>query len=268
MVYGDKKRPPPQAFMGSGESRVQAQINIMANKMFEHARKPYGAVDLMNLFVDPAYHGPMQIAFMQNHGGSLTQSLYVDIANFAPENVEAAGFIQFSWNYETTPNGFFPRYSEGGSTNFPIKEWGAAAQNHFNLVERFAETARQVVRVSYEWGLVKKVFAELNQPGFCSTPQQMRYVWPSILPILKAIKNDRDDALARSMQNESSRAGDKARVPRAVQPLLRESYQIVTRSIIVLDHPTEDKLKDIRYNMLSPKFKTQGLEFDGATAFS
>lgn len=251
--------------MGSIEARIEASINGMAHKLFMHARKPYDAVQLMYLFLDPQYHGPMQIAFIQNQP-SLTQSLYIDIAQFAPAGVEAKGYIEFTWRYLETPNGFFPRANAGGSMQHPVVGFAQGSLQQPGLVANFIETAEQVVRISYEWGLVKRVFRELNQPGYCTTPPQMRYVWPSILPILKSVGNKDDDRLAASMAKESSRAGDKARIPLVVQPVLRESYQIVTRSIVVLDHPVEDRLKDIRYNITQAKFKVHGLEFDGAQA--
>ena len=258
----DKKRLPPQAFRGPTENKILGAIRVMATKMFLHARKPFEIVDLMHLFLDPMYHGPMQIAFSENRGGDLSHSLYVSLQRVAPHEVETSGNIEFQWVYHEIPNGFFPRYLYGGSPNHPITKIEPSCP--FDTAAKFRNIAEQLCRISYEWGLIYKVFTELNQPNFCTTPAQMRFVWPPILPILKWTDSEGD--LVRMLQHTSSRAGDRARVPLSVQPVLRESYQIMTRALLILENPVEDVMGMVRYNVTQPRFKRHGLEFEGSTA--
>lgn len=263
MVYpNDKKRLPPQAFRGTTEWMIEAEIRNMATKLFDHARKPFEAMELMHLSLDPQYHSPMQVAFAENRGGDLNQHLYFSLKQCAPPDVETSGFIEFAWNYSEVPNGFFPRYMSGGSPSHPVDRIPIGIPSQVR--DKFYDISEKLCRISYEWGLIRRVFKELNQPTFCTTPQQMRYLWPPILPILKHTKHE--DEWVRILQEASPRAGDRARAPAEVQPVLRESYQAMTRALLILENPVENRMGPIRYNVDQPKFRRHGLEFEGMTA--
>lgn len=260
----EKKRPPPQAFRGTTEYRIEHAIRSMANELFDHARKPFSARELMDLSLEPQYHEPMQIAFAENRGGDLSQHLYFSLKQCAPPEVETSGFLEFAWTYSEVPNGFFPRFNWGGSTAHPITRLLPSTSDYMR--GKFADIADRLCRISFEWGLIMKVFRELNRPGYCATPQQMRYVWPSILPILKHCNGEED--WVKTLQHASPRAGDRARVPLEIQPVLAESYHIVTRAILILEHKAEPSMGPLKYNVVQPKFRRHGLEFEGIHAFT
>ena len=82
------------------------------------------------------------------------------------------------------------------------------------------------------------VFGNLNQNGWCNTPQQMRFVWPAIRHLVaKAGLKE----LAGQLTESSARAGDRARVPPAIHEFLVPTVNIVNRTLLMGDVDLNEK---------------------------
>jgi len=251
-----KKGPPPRAFRGSQESRIHGVINGIGVQMFRLIKPEFTPAGLLDLFVDPKYHHSLTEAFSESEGAGLTQRIYIDL-----KSSRVRCHLVFSWDYNKVPGGFFMRARYGGVERRALP--GPRAGANAVRLEQFNEMKRRLLQASYEWGLMRRVFDELNQPSYCQTPQQMRFVWP---PILQLVKRMGDEQLISMLQHESSRAGDRARVPEFIKPFIRPTYDIVTRSIFLTEHEAVDRTIDgIQYTLANPTFIENGFSFQGFT---
>lgn len=75
---------------------------------------------------------------------------------------------------------------EVNGPNAPIIPRRCLWLDHFpcnrDLVAALVASAKEHADVSIDWGYVKMVFKYLNQE--CDTPQQLRYIWPSVLGLM------------------------------------------------------------------------------------
>jgi hypothetical protein len=253
------EREPPRAFRGASESLLQAAIVGIANKLFNLAKPRFTSQELLDLFVEPRYHETLSNAFALTEGCGQQQNLYIDLLPRSNERYSVSGRLQFAWYHSTVPDGFFPIRMGGGHVDHPLNE--ARETWPKKTTEKFDETLRRMIDISFEWGLVLTVFNGLNTPGYCSTPAQMRYVWPSVLQLALETGNDE---LAASLQNVSIRAGDKARIPTNIRHYVRETYDIVTKSIFLIEHQAENRTANgISYFLHRPMFTVNGLTFEG-----
>jgi len=268
---------PPRAFKGALETKIPAAINRIAFDLYKMAKKPFTGSELMNLFLPSVFRRPMTIAFKETRGQGVVQKLFIDLHGFKPPDEDmgifrvVSGRLHITWSHFQLPaDGWFPRYTQGGDDQFPIH----AFVEDFDpeIAEKFLDVVGRMIRISAEWGLVMRVFNELNKPGFCATPAQMRYVWPSVLLLLKRI----DDPMAKQMVKEldvvSARAGDKARIPPAIVQLVRPAYDAVTKAIMLFDHEEERDITDLtmttgsaQYALHNPRFEAHQFQFDGLT---
>jgi hypothetical protein len=255
------------------ESKIQAAIITIASDLYKLAKQPFSGSELMNLFLPSVFRRPMMLAFKETRGQGMQQQLHIDLKSFAPDAEEMgiyninSGMLVFSWTHATMQaDGWFPRHTQGGDRGFPITEFVDDANPEIR--EKFLDVVSRLIRISMEWGLVMRVFMDLNQPGYCATPAQMRYVWPSILLLLKRI----DDPAARGMVKElthiSARAGDKARIPAPIANLIKPSYDVVTKSVMIFDHENLEIVdrtgqNSAFYMLREPAFTASGLAYSG-----
>jgi len=262
MAYEPRKNPPPRAFKGSLEDKLQAHIHAIAQKLYRLAKPKFTGQELGLLFVPTQYRQMMHGAFALSHGADSHHNIFVRTASWSPD-VPCRGTLNFEWYFSTAPDAFYPLRTWGATVEAPCT--GPHDDAPADVREKFVETIRRMIHVSYEWGLVLRVFNELNQPSFCSTPAQMRYVWPPILQLLNGLELDAvDRRLITTLQHESMRAGDRARIPLPIQPYIRQTYDIVTRSIFLRDHePNDETHGGITYKLRNMSFDLPGLSFEG-----
>lgn len=251
---------PPRAFKSNVQASIEKTIPAIAIDLFNMAKRKFTAAELLDLFIEPSLRAPLTTAFSVAEGCGVHHELFVSLERWSTDRFTARGQLYFQFTYSGTPDGFFVPFRLGGRPNNPLHRCRTDADA--DLIDKFNDMVERVVRISYEWGLVLQVFKALNQPGFCATPHQLRYIWPSILPILKrAGQSD----LVKELQHESARAGDKARAPAFIQPHLRETYDIVTRSILMLgDETPGDGAGPIQVLLREPHFESvSGFNFPG-----
>lgn len=217
--------PPPKAFSDSMEQYILRHINATGLRLQVMYMQQFTFEELKLLFIDPEDRSPLTHAYNRVRGNNIqTQQLFVNSPN---GNCR----IRFRWDWRATDcdGSFFVPKSWGGQPSRPVVPRDDAPKE---LLDRYNDMAENLERTSREWGLVGYVFDQLNQNGYCNTPPQMRYVWPALPQILRYSGYHNE---ARQVAEASSRAGDKAKIPHTAAPYIRETYDIVTRSLMFDD---------------------------------
>lgn len=213
--------PKAKAFSDSMAYQIERAIVMTGMRMLVLNMEEFSFDELKLLFVEPDKRDFLTKAYQATKGHNINN---MELFAQAPLN---RCRIRFQWRYMDADGAFFVPRDEGG---LRIHALTARADAPQELRERYEDMAERLERTSREWGLVRFVFTQLNQHGYCNTPPQMRYVWPAIPTLLNyAGLGD----LAKTLAQPSSRAGDKARIPAQAAPYIRETYDIVTRSILV-----------------------------------
>lgn len=252
---------PPRAFMGSNEQAIGFTLKRMAREQRHMAIRHLTGEDLLYLFIPAQHRQPLQEAFRITEFTSVDQRLEIDVPPLPYPGIEYsmnAGrglTAEFYWDYTNCQDGFFvPRHYR------PEIQPDAEPDR----LERLAYVQRELGRISFEFGLVRYVFTQLNYHGFCNTPAQMRYVWPAIRHIVDRVEHMKD--LATSLIESSARAGDKARVPPHIKPFLIPTCDIINRTLLMDKVDTNDK-RDFKLTVNDPKYILKHgdteLSFDG-----
>lgn len=223
MAYGKKDQV---AFSGNYAYAIMNAISNVASKLLSLEYQQFTGDELLTLFIDPEHHDPLKQAWDLTKGNNVgTQVLYVKSEWAAQHNGVAR--IALQWDYRNMVSGFFVPLKQGGKPETAVSVRPEAPAE---LREKFTTMADAITRISYEWGMVRFVFQQLNQHGYCNTPAQMRYIWPAIVPLLRYAGHTQ---LAADLTQPSSRAGDKARIPAAARDLIKPSADVVTRSLLL-----------------------------------
>jgi hypothetical protein len=263
--YGSSAVPtPPRAFMGSAEVQCQAAIRKMAIEQRFLATRDITVEDLRQLFVPAEYRHSLKEAFSVGSQIHTDEELVIPVrlmGDHYPEGyplpqVPGSGplKITFTWDRNDCPDGFFVMKNMGKDAEVMIQP--DAPQE---LVDKWLYVSDNLMRISYEFGMVREVFNKLNVNGFCNTPQQMRFLWPAIRHIVDkaGIKE-----LAAQLVETSARAGDRARIPTELTEFMVPTVNIVNRTLLIdkvelIDRPFKVTVND-------PAFATpQGLTFSG-----
>lgn len=253
--------PPPTAFMGSNYVQVDNAIRKLAMEQRHMATRFLTVEDLRLLFIPAHERDALKEAFRITEFDVVKQALTfsVPLMNDYPIEYGLADMSKplmtsFSWSYSTCNEGFFvPRKYKARLQEDAPEE----------LVEKLEYVTTQFARISFEFGLVRYVFQQLNQNGFCNTPPQMRYVWPAIRHIVdKAGLKD----LAPTLIEASSRAGDKARVPPLASPFLVHTTDIINRTTL-MDKINVNETREFGHTVESTTYTVmvdgQEITFDG-----
>lgn len=221
--YGQKE--PTKAFPSSQTQPIWTGVHRACRRISTMYYEQFTCSELLELFIEPGDRAAVRRAYELNGGNSAhTQNLFVTSPWARQRGGEAR--IRFQWDFRDVMDGFFVPLKQGGRIETAAMMRDDAPQD---LKDRFTNMADNLVRTSYEWGMVMYVFNSLNRNGYCNTPQQMRYVWPAISTLL-SYGGNKD--LAKQLSQPSARAGDKARVPYEVRDLIKPSADVVTRSLL------------------------------------
>lgn len=223
MGWGNTEKAPPQAFSGVNADRCWRAISQLANDQRAIIMQDMKMEEIAQLLFPASDRDSLTRAFSLCKPMYPDQQMVIPLAACEGYIVERGNpAITLSWNASTEPGAFYAptddAYRLAVQMDAPLE-----------LREKYEHIFSRLVQIGYEWGMVRYVFDALNKNGYCNTPAQMRYVWPAIRHIVAKY----DDKLANSLIDSSARAGDKARVPPAVAPLLVPTVNIVARSTLV-----------------------------------
>jgi hypothetical protein len=251
----DDKRT--RAFAGGRSLRVLSGIYKLANHASALNKVSFDPDELRLLFVQDWQRSSLTTAYELTEAGPLNrQTLYVEIENPMPLNWMAPR-LEFTFNWATCREGFLVPRRKG----YTVEEPARILIGQTPLRSKFEEVVMHECRIAYEWGLVLWVFEQLNQPAYNTTPAQVRYIWPALLPILRMAN---EHAMANELASPSSRAGDSARCPSWVLPYIKPTYDIIAKGVILHEVPEVEVDKTITYKLYSPTFKMDnGLSFKG-----
>jgi hypothetical protein len=259
MSWGNRKAAePPRAFGNRQTSQIENCILQTARRVLHMYHHPFTGDELMQLFIDPADREHVRKAWLATAGNNVgQQGIYVK-SDLAGE-LNGSAQLCLSWSWDPRFDGFFVPLLQGGRKETAVSVRPDAPPA---LAATFKNLIDDMVRTSYEWGVVMLVYRSLNQNGYCNTPAQMRYVWPAITPILNyAGMTD----LAKELVTPSARSGDKARIPAHVQSYIKSSADTVTRSLL-LDLPNmyATRHEYPHVNVVNPVFEVgPGRGFEG-----
>lgn len=239
--------PLPRAFMGHSEHMINVTLKRMAREQRHMAIRHLTCDDLLHLFIPAEQRQSLQEAFRITEFTSVDQHLEIQVPILPDYPIEYALTrtplkADFAWDYGNCQDGFFVRRNL-----VPELQPDATPDQ----MEKIHYVFRELGRISFEFGLVRYVFQQLNQNGFCNTPQQMRYVWPAIRHIVDRADGMRD--LAMSLVESSARAGDRARVPPHLKPFLIPTVDIVNRTLLMDKVDFADK-RDFGLTVSDPSY--------------
>lgn len=232
MAWGRRSYQPPtpqpvKAFSQSNENQIQYTIANMGKKQLSLYAQSFTPIELAELFIEPDDRNALFRAYaLAGDSVSHNHNLYVDLPWM--KQWGGIGLLRFSWMTHEWKDAFFVPLLQGAEDTHALR--GPRDDAPAELRDRYLNMAERMATLSYEYGLVRWVFLKLNQNGFCNTPAQMRWVWPPIVHILNEAGMKQQ---ALELAQPSARAGDKARIPTEVQPFIRETYDIITRGLLI-----------------------------------
>lgn len=250
-----------RAFSGGSYMRVERGITVMADHCRQLDVVDFTCFELKELFIKEWQRDALTMAYDLQEGGPLgQQNLYVQFTDtHVRPSVWLKPRIRFRFDWPGVREGFLVPAKWGWSREFPAKLLKEAPPE---LAAKFDKVTSDETRHAYEWGLVRWVFESLNVPEHCTTPAQMRYVWPALVPIVRA---GGADELASSLSQPSSRAGDSASVPSWIAPYLKTTYDIVAKAVLLREVAREVPVeKGLTYKLHGPNFEiSKGVSFAG-----
>lgn len=225
-----ERRSPP--FTHNVTKAINATLSGMETLHQKLAKENFTAAELLDLFVDPAHHHTLTHAYQICEPSGQTQELFVR-CEVPVEYGAGVVHMRFSWHGLDTPDGFYVPYRAGSTLMYAceIRYEDALADN----IAKFERVRDDLIGIAYRHACVRRVFTALNRNAVCSTPAQMRYHWPCIVSLLRRSGNEE---MAERLQNPSPRAGDGARIPKDLGPLLSATNDTVARHAFLVDIPT------------------------------
>jgi len=255
----DDTKRTTRAFTGGSYWRTLAGIDKLAKHAKSLKQVQWSPDELMHLFMPDRMREPMTQAWRLLEGGpGNLQTLLVGFDNLMPMQWEHPR-MAFTFKWPEVRSGFMVPVRYGLSVSHPA----ALQTNEGQLYEKWRRMLEHEMRIAYEWGLVKHTFMTLNAADACTTPAQMRYLWPALVPILNVAG---ENVLARQLAQASTRAGDKARCPPPLQPYLKQTFDIVAKGVLLQEVPsiTVTSTDPITYKLHEPKFTDgKGVDFPG-----
>jgi hypothetical protein len=235
--------------MGSNENQVVAAIRRMAIEQRWMATRDITVEDFRQLFIPAEYRHSLKEAF------NVAAPLYTDQTIQVPITLVGDNYPEgypmpsddelrasFTWDRNGCPEGFFAMTKE----HKPMIQPDAPQE----LVAEVRHVSDNLMRISFEFGLVNRVFHALNTHNYCNTPQQMRFVWPAIKHICdKAGLKD----LGAQLTETSARAGDRDRVPVDVPEYMVPTVNIVNRTTL-LDKIEMTQEREFKLTVNDPTF--------------
>ena len=227
------ERVPPVAFPetrgSSAPYMIKRAIINLERKQVQLSMQDFTSLDLLLLFVEPEHRETLVKSYALVEPAGTTQELNVVVArpDYAFEPNGGRLRMTFVWHYLNCDHCFYVPHKAGASAETAVRVRDDAPAD---LRDRFAQVCNDLIDVHWRFAQVLKVFDRLNKPGVCTTPAQMRYVWPCIHTLCRLAGMSE---LANQISTPSVRAGDKVRVPNEVMPLLHPTNDTIARAMFL-----------------------------------
>ena len=230
---------------GKASSVIRA-IQRMRDKQVNLAKQPFTLPELMEMFIKPEHREHLMYAYKHVEPSGITSTLYVKVdvppehAQYLTRHRDNDGcFMKFSW-YGRQEDGFYVPEQEGSEERWAItsRYSGTASPE---LLAKYDQVVSDLIDIQSRFALCERVFRNLNNPEYCKTLPQMRYVWPAIQILLKRAGFNED---AKAIAEASARAGDKVSIPPWLGNLLKETNDTIVRALMLDDmqDPGDDTL--------------------------
>jgi hypothetical protein len=230
----NKKKPTPKVFTAGEYFKFTNALEKMAQTQMGALQEHYDGDELAQLFVPEVLRKTLTTVYDIEETSRARGEVWLNLINkgaslsalFDEPNAKVVwkrATMRVYFYRDTTPNGFITPTPLFGTRQAPIGELAGKPPEW--LRQRFLENAELLLRVASQWTMVKWVVHHLQHS--LRTPQQMRYVWPSTYTIAQSAGLDMD------LSVPSSRAGFNAVPAQIVRPYLRETNDVVARSVLM-----------------------------------
>jgi hypothetical protein len=233
-----KKPPPPKAFgyreYNSMERAVEKMMLTQLGAMQEH----FTAADLRLLFVPHEHRKALDHVYRIEEPSRARGEIWLDLMALLPVDCtyDSALFddpqapaavkkavIRLYFQRDFEPEGFITPRPVFGTRETPIRSLQGSPP--LLLQNRFLDNAVLLLKLTAEWTVVRWSMHELQNS--LRTPQQVRYVWPATYNIAQSA------GLKMDLSTPSSRAGFNAVPSQDVRGYLRETNDVVARSVLM-----------------------------------
>jgi hypothetical protein len=233
-----KKPPPPKAFSGNDFYRMEQAVEKLMITQLGSMQEHFTAADLRLLFVPHEHRRALDHVYRIEEPSHARGEIWLDLTAVlpidctydkalfddpqAPAAVKKA-VIRLYFQRDFEPEGFVTPTPVFGTRQKPIRS--LQGEPPPLLRDRFLENAMLLLRLTAEWSMVRWSMGELQNS--LRTPQQMRYVWPATYNIAQTA------GLKMDLSTPSSRAGFNAVPSQDVRGYLRETNDVVARSVLM-----------------------------------
>lgn len=232
-----KAKSKPQVFNGNEYYKIISAIEKIAQTQFGALQEPLTGDDLKLLFVPYEYRKGLSLVYEIEDTSRARGEIWIDLMALLPLHKTYDGSIfmepearasikkavmRIYFHRDFLHNGFVTPTPLFGTRRSPIRELQEAPPR---LREHFLENAGLLAQIASEWTMVRWVVHHLQNS--LRTPQQMRYVWPATYNLAQTAE------LKMDLSTPSARAGMNAVAPQVVRPYLRETNDVVARSVLL-----------------------------------
>jgi hypothetical protein len=239
------------AFSGRQRDALQAAVRNLARIHFNRARKQVEPGTLRQLFVPAEHREIVRKAYeLAAPPGTVFELWYAHDTPFARGGNPVP--FRFTWHAGRCPDGFLIPRSMRGTALKQLTAEHIQPDAPAELKETFLATFMTLCDLSWRWGMVMYVLDHLAAAN--RTVAQVRFVWPTILPLLRCAGCT---DLAADNEQVSTRAGDKACVPQEIVHYIKPAGDMVARSFLIEKGPVPNY--PVQYDMQTTCFN----DFDG-----
>jgi len=213
------------AFTTKQKGHLHSAINALAQVQFSRARTPVSIGTLRTLFVPAEMREVLTHAYRVAAPLGTVFDLWVQ--HFVPaERGSKPVTFKFRWDFAREKEGFFVPHGYGNRATQPATTLQLDAPEP--MVEGFWLHLSRLCDISYRFGMVRHVLDSLD--GTNTTPAQVQFVWPAIVPLLRKAGHG---TLAAEIETPKPRAGDSARVAPEISEYIKPANDMVARAMLI-----------------------------------
>jgi hypothetical protein len=203
---------------------IREVVRDMRSKQIELTKEEFTAEELLDLFVHPDHQELMRQSYALVEPSGNMVDLYTHHP-VADEYGKSSGYVRFRWHHRTLNDGFYVPHKKGAEERYKVTVNGNAKPEN---IAKFSRVWDGLMDVEWRFAMVERVFASLN--GLLTTPGQMFYVWPCIMPLLRKAGMAEEAAKLERL----TRAPVVA-LPDGVRSMLKETNDIVSAAFMLED---------------------------------
>lgn len=249
------------AFSGKRLDAISEAIRTLYGRSITFKKVQLAHKDLIELFVQPKHRD--QVLEARKLFGLSTESRYFS-TNIAGSDDHGVA-LRVTMNVSEKHKGFlFPHYMGDGTYGEEAAEGETSALSKLRAwADWRADTARN-------WDLVAAVFRELS--ARCATPAEVRFFWPTIVPIVNFASQKPDPAGTngkflegmRKLADDLGRFKAPPNIPKLPVPLKAAclaTHAPVARSLL-MPNPAKEPPKAGQVSLLLQSYVAQKLPWD------